>query len=579
MKRYASGKGLILSFGAIVAALIAAPNFSQSTTNIQSLPTATVRVTSRLLQVSVVVQKKGQPVSGLTKDDFALTDQGQPQTIAYFSEQTYDPSAPAAPAAAPAGTEQKTIFSNRFDQQSKIPSSVTVILLDALNTPPQEMAMARPEIVKFLHQLQPQDRVALYGLSTKLVVLHDFTNDSGSLLRTLNKSRLPNASQEGAANIAPTNTGDDTLDDFIDTANQRIADMQSMNRAETTTNVIAWIANSLANIPGRKNLVWISSGFPFQVSGTPGPQLLARRIRQINRGRTRAEPYRRFVKEIESAAEAVNNADLAIYPVDVRGIIPSAGTSASVATPDLPKPAGSRIRSAVGTPTAPPEGNHDSMNALADRTGGVAFYNTNNIHGSIRQAIDDSRHCYVLGYYPADTQFDGKFHEIKVKVKGSGEEVRFRRGYFAVPDAAKDSLRVQQTVQNALTSPFEDTQLGLTVAAHIGDAAGTKQLSAHVQLEGTQMRFQAVSDGWADNLQVIWVQFAADGKVLLAQGQMVGVGLSQQSYEQSQKPGVKVSRDLELPLKTETVKVRLIVAEAGTGAVGSVDIMLGAVGK
>jgi VWFA-related protein len=567
---------LVLAVCAITAFLVAAPQYSDSYADGQSQTLApTVRVTSRLLQVSVVVRKKGQPVTGLTKDDFTLTDQGQPQKIEYFSEQTYNSSASAPPAAA----AQKTVFSNRFDQQSKVPNSVTVILLDALNTPPQEMALARPEIVKFLQQLQPQDRVALYGLSTKLTVLHDFTNDTGSLLRTLDKSRLPNASQEAAADIAPTNTGDDTLDDFIDTANQRIADMQSINRAETTTNVIAWIANSLVNIPGRKNLVWVSAGFPFQVSGGPGAGVVSPANQANKPGPDEAEPYRRFVKEIESAAEAVNNANLAIYPVDVRGIIPSYGSSASVASPDLPKLKGSRDRPAVGTPSLPPSGNFDTMNELADRTGGIAFYNTNNIHGSIRQAIDDSRQCYVLGYYPADTQSDGKFHEIKLKVKGSGLDVRYRRGYVAAPDASTDPSRVQQTVQNALTSPFEDTQLGLTVEAHTGNAAGAPQLSAHVQLEGTQMRFQTVSDGWADNLQVVWVQFAADGKVLLAQGQVVGVGLSQQSYEQSQKPGVKVSRDLELPLKSETVKVRLIIVDVGSGAVGSVDIPLKAIGR
>jgi hypothetical protein len=135
-------------------------------------------------------------------------------------------------------------------------------------------------------------------------------------------------------------------------------------------------------------------------------------------------------------------------------------------------------------------------------------------------------------------------------------------------------LRVQQTLQNALTSPFEDTQLGLTVVARSETTAGVPQLSAHAQLEGAQMRFQPTSDGWADSLQIVWVQFAAGGKVLLVQGQTVGIGLSQQSYEQSQKSGVKVSRDLDLPLKNETVKVRLIVVDVGSGAVGSVDIPL-----
>jgi VWFA-related protein len=586
------GRHLSFALCALLALLCAPPDFPQPSANPQSQtqsqnppPPSAVRVTSRLIQVNVVVRKKGQPVTGLTKDDFSLTDQGQPQSIAYFSEQTYSPSAPPAPAPA---TAHPVVFSNRYDQQSAVPNSVTIILLDALNTPPQDMAMARPEIVKFLRQLQPQDRVALYGLSTNLVILHDFTSDTSSLLRALDQARLPNSYQPGAADVEPSGTGDDNLDAFIDAANQKIADMQTINRAEMTTNVMAWIANSVANIPGRKNLVWVSAGFPFQVSTALLPNVPPNVKNVPNLGGSSptnssnapgpddAQPYRRFLKEIESASEAVNNSNLAIYPVDARGIIPTLNMSVTSDTVAMPptnngKPSTRR----PGSPVAlPPRGNYDTMIELADRTGGEAFYNTNDINGSIRRAIDDSRQSYVLSYYPTDAQSDGKFHEIRLKVKESGLDVRYRRGYLAIPQASTDPLLLQQTVQNAVISPFEDSQLGLTVEAHPTTAAGAAQLSAHLQMEGAQMRFQQGADGWADDLQVVWVQLGVGGKVLLVQGQTVGIGLSQQSYEQSQKPGVKVSRDLDLPLKTETVKVRLIVVDGGSGAVGSVDIPL-----
>ncbi len=76
------------------------------------------------------------------------------------------------------------------------------------------------------------------------------------------------------------------------------------------------------------------------------------------------------------------------------------------------------------------------MNLLAERTGGRAFFNTNDIQGAIRRAIDDSRVTYVLGFNPDHGNWNGKFREIKIKVKRPDTNIRYRRGYFALADEA-----------------------------------------------------------------------------------------------------------------------------------------------
>ena len=76
----------------------------------------------------------------------------------------------------------------------------------------------------------------------------------------------------------------------------------------------------------------------------------------------------------------------------------------------------------------------DTMEALAQRTGGKAYYNSNDLKNAIRGAIDDSKVTYVLGYYPAHNTWDGKFHELKVQVDRKGANVRRRLGYFAFAD-------------------------------------------------------------------------------------------------------------------------------------------------
>jgi VWFA-related protein len=569
---------------ASVVFLVAPTGLAQSTAQqatTSAPPAQSLRVASRLVQVSVIVRHKGAPVTGLTKDDFTILDQNRPQKIAAVSEQSYEPDAKMADAP----KNSNAIFSNHFDPNSGAPSSVTIILMDALNTPRQDMAKARSEVAKFLRQLQPNERVALYGLSTNLYVIHDFTKDIQSLLTTLDQSKKgATAYQPSATEVDASNSGNDNLDAFMDSAIQHAADMQTINRAEMTANVMAAIANSVVNIPGRKNLVWVSGSFPFQIgtgssADDPQPRGLpsfasGSSPQAVTAGPDDTVQFRTFQKELEAASEAVNNANLAIYPVDARGLIGSSNVSADTHAPmPLPGMPGARSRrpTASAQPT-PPRENFDTMIVLAERTGGRAFYNSNDIEYSVRQALDDSRDSYVLDYYPADTQWDGTFHTIKVEVNRPGVDVRFRMGYFAIPDASTDPLRVEQMKQDAMSSPFQDTDLGLTVETHPGTASGTRQVSVRIGVDSNRLHFKQAGETWTDDLQIVWLQFGADGKPTSARTQSLTVSLSPEEYSQSQHGEVKITRDV--PLKNEAAKLRIVVRDVANGAIGSVDIPL-----
>ncbi len=568
-----------------VALLIASTGLAQSTapqSPASEPPAQTLRVSSRLVQVSVIVRHKSTPVTGLTKDDFTILDQNRPQKITAISEQSYEPS--AKPTDAPKNAN--AVFSNHFDPNSGAPSSVTIILMDALNTPRQDMAKARSEVAKFLQQLQPTEHVALYGLSTNLYVIHDFTSDIRSLLAALDQSKKgANAYQPSATEVEPSDTGNDNIDAFIDSANQHVADMRTINRAEMTANVMAAIANSVASVPGRKNLVWVSGSFPFQIgTGTSAddPQGAGRGSASVGgvspqantAGPDNTVQIRTFQKELEAASEAVNNANLAIYPVDARGLIGASNFSADKRSPTpMPgSPAARSRRPMNATQPAPARENFDTMIVLAERTGGRAFYNSNDIEYSVRQAVDDSRDSYVLDYYPADTQWDGTFHTIKVEVNRPGIDVRFRMGYFAIPDASTDPLRVEQMMQDAMSSPFQDTDLGLTVETHPGTVSGTRQISVQIGIDSNRLQFKKTGDLWLDDLQIVWLQFAADGKPASARTQSLTTSLTPEEYLQNQRGEVKITRDV--PLKNEATKLRIVVRDVSTGTIGSVDIPL-----
>jgi VWFA-related protein len=136
-----------------------------------------IQVTSRLIEVSVVVQEDGKPVSGLTQDDFELFEEGKPREIAFFSADSTKPSAPAV-------TLPPNAFSNRMAATSGA-RNATVILFDGLNTEIRDQIYAKNQVIAFLEQIQPEDHVAIFVLGQELHVLHDFTSDSRSLLAAL----------------------------------------------------------------------------------------------------------------------------------------------------------------------------------------------------------------------------------------------------------------------------------------------------------------------------------------------------------------------------------------------------------
>src|SRR6185295_5572873 len=110
--------------------------------------------------------------------------------------------------------------------------------------------------------------------------------------------------------------------------------------------------------------------------------------------------------DMDSAVRALNDSGVSVYPVDARGLMVAAGFSA--ASHSIPGGPG-----VISAALSEVNDNIDSMRALATRTGGRAAYNTNDLTGAIRQAIDDARVTYVLGYYSTDEVQDGRFREIK----------------------------------------------------------------------------------------------------------------------------------------------------------------------
>ncbi len=518
---------VLVSFG---GALFARQSVSQNPPAPRSSPTtseqppsdaATLRVTSRLVQVNVIVQDKdGNPVTDLTKDDFTLFDKGQQQQIALFAQPTHTASTISA-ASLP---DAPNFFSNRVEGSSERANSVTVILMDAVNTRFHDLAYVRARVVAFIHSLKPQDQVAIYLLTpSKLHTLHDFTNDRETLVRSVGG--------------APTDS-----DVAAKRANKLISDAFAesnyfykggrMGVVENTSQAMRQIAKNVANIPGRKSLVWISGGFPLYI-GESDP--IGARSQRYN-----------FSPLISVTAKMLANADLAVYPVDARGLWAPSGGRGYI----LP--------------------NFDSMIAIAEETGGHAYYNTNDISGSIRKAIDDSVSSYVLAYYPTHNNWDYSFRSINVKLTRKGLQLRYRTGYYAIPDSNDGNGMRDQLISNAIRSPIQMLDLGLEVHADANVTVNGREIKAQVRVDPSQMHFEKTGERWTDSLDVVWAGLGADGRVIERDGDRVALQSEQSGYDEIQRTGFSFTQKIRLT--KESVEMRLVVRDQGTGAIGSVNI-------
>ena len=507
-----------------------------------------VRVTTRLVEINVIVHdRKGQPVADLTKDDFTILDQGQPQKITHFSVEsalTPKPSAKPAPKLPP------STFTNRPELRDSAPAAVTAILLDGLNTRFEDQAYARQQLVKFLTtQVQPSDRVALYTLGRNIRVLHDFTSDASSLLRALARQRGEHAADLDASEPADSDTGVEELDAWLNEINQNMAEFYTRNRVRTTLDALQAIAQHMARIPGRKNLIWVSGGFPFSMG-----------LDNMSPGTGERTT---FSDEMEITGRTLNSASLAIYPVDARGLVGIPEFSASNRKADL-KGGSKALRQIQKT--------HETMEILAERTGGKAFYNSNDIKGAVRRAIDDSRVTYVVGYHPSHNRWDGEWREIKVKVNRPRVNLAYRRGYHALADRPVTERDRKTALQEALWSTLEATSIGLTVNVRAVSQPQPDMLRVTMGIDSRNVNLEERDGRWTGKLDLLFVQQGGTASRVSAFHDTLDLKLNPETYRTVVQKGIYLAKNIQR--LAGAGELRLVVRDASTGAVGSLNIPL-----
>lgn len=124
------------------------------------------------------------------------------------------------------------------------------------------------------------------------------------------------------------------------------------------------------------------------------------------------------------------------------------------------------------------------MDEIAKRTGGKAFYETNDLKNAIRLAMDDSKTTYTLGFYPNPVEFNGKFRTLKVRVVGRSDvRLRYREGYIELPEPSRNESGRRARLQNAAWSPLDANAIGLSAKIEPVQEIGGADRLEHLQLK------------------------------------------------------------------------------------------------
>jgi len=513
----------------------------------------TFRSTTHLVQVNVIVRHKGEPVTTLKKEDFKLYDNGKLQTISTFSVESSDGKLPASPIKLPPG-----VYTNKLMSKPGTPQSVTVILLDTQHSNLQDQMFGRQQVVKFLQTIRPEDRVALYILNGRgLKVMHDYTTDSTDLLRALNAfsdgKTLPDLSQNQNMSFG---TDMISLNNWMMTGTTGIErDMYMVQAVQGTLKVIEFIANHLASLPGRKNLIWVSSGFPLTMG-----------FNSIEEFNDPTREHRTFNEEITETVKAVNHANVAIYPVDVRGLVADSRFSADRQKIDLaPKLSMGAIVE-----------HQQTMEEMASRTGGKAFYNTNDLKKAIRDAISDASTTYTLGFYPANENYDGKFHKFTVKAEhaGFGYDVRYRKGYFDFQNKPTDERMRKTEIADAVLSPLDSSALGVSVGTARTDKPAPNSMVMRLMVDAPGIGLSQQGDLMKGQLNVFIVQKNDRGNQFNGQQDKIELTFSKDKYEKLMKDGALILPDRTVPLVPQATQLRIVVRDEASGTLGSITVPL-----
>ena len=555
----------------------------------------TLKTSARLVNVEVIaLDKKGKPVTGLAASDFALQDNGRPQTVRFFSA----PSLATAPASANPASTAGQPNPDSFSNQPEAPTSnhaapdSTILLIDSSNLAWADFSNVRRQMLTFLKTLPSAEPVGIYVLDSHgFKILNEPTPDHARIEQTL-ATWIPDAASLAQAQDAERRNLQQF--DYVHSIYDLTAVNGNANRpAESYTSgsadaglfssptdpqlmslgsgpgrdsllFLELIARHLAALPGHKNLVWVTSN-----------NVLADNLSQA------AARQEQGSEHIDSLAarvqEPLNDAHVSLYPLDAsqletaaigadigtRNVLAVGYTDRDARTSALGDAAGGqapgRDIARMQQDVKPIQG---VFRDLASATGGRALRRAGDIAGELDDIVRSGDAAYLLSFTP-DTQPDDHYHTISLTVPNrKGIRLQYRTGYLyrKQPDTIRDQFR------QALWSAADVSDLPLQ-ASPVVDANG---LLLKVVVGPAELSPVQGGNRWNDFLDFFIVNRDDVNRKAQVQGERIALHLRDQTWQKVQQQGLAFDQHLgSLPA---TGTLRLIAIDERSGKLGTLTI-------
>jgi VWFA-related protein len=515
----------------------------------------------------VVTDKKGNPIQGLTKDDFTVREDGTPQTITTFEAielpSTPPPVAPPRPRVSTniaAGTQMGRTF---------------VVLFDDIHLTPFQAHRAKGAVGEFLTTgVREGDRVTLVATgggvwwSTRMMAGRE---ELLGMVKRLDGRNIPDTSPERMTDfealrihiyrdpivmervrrrydsygvttrgLGQSEDATRSMEDPFVTGKASEVYYQASTRMRISLEVVERVLDSLATTKGRKSLILVSQGFIYD------PNL----------------------DEFKRVVQTSRRSNTAIYFLDTRGLdaMPMAMTA------QFGPPIDSRDVGALFSENI--EASEGAESVAAD-SGGFSVKNSNDLNKGILRIANETRLYYLVGYNPTNTAQDGKFRKIDVKVAQKGVQIRARKGYYAPLAGGKSALdKKQKTVdpdiQAALDSPYEVDQIPLRMTAYSFDETllGKAAVVVATDVDIRSFSFEEKEGRFLDTAEFLLIVAHRETGEFFRYDQKVDMKLLPATLDRMKKAWLPIVRDFEL--KPGGYQAKIVVRDKNSGRIGTV---------
>jgi VWFA-related protein len=572
----------ILPLGAATVLLAA-----QAASQTQAPPSVTFQVEVNYVDVdAIVTDENGNFISGLTREDFEVFEDGKSQKIEMFSYVDLPVEAPDR-----FGTLDRPVSADARSNATPFDGRVYVLVLDDLDISPLRTSLVKKWAREFVERhLGSNDIAAVVHTSGRPDATQDFTSDRRLLLAAIDKfigRRFRSAAVEALERHYQrqlTKGLGDRDDELAPDPGAAIADaaapidvrdMERDQRAHAVLDTLKNLGDFLAGVRGRRKAVLLfSEGLEMPMS-------------EIYGIRTSTDVVGAIKDAITSAARSNVN----FFALDPRGLIGMTTEFIELAgsgAPDVATGAFGALTAQQGLMTDI-RVSQDSLRTLAEETGGFAAVNTNALGTAFERIVDANSRYYVLGYYPPAPARDGRFHRIEVRVKRPGLRVSARRGYASPRGRtpaerkrdeetrrARDARRgaVNNTspeLRDALNAPLQQSGLTFTMqAAPFKHTQKEASVALTIEFDGEPFPFATSDDGaLATNMiELSFFGINQDGRAQRSTRSQFNLTLRPESLKRVKTGGLRVIP--RMTLEPGRYQIRVGARESVGSRVGTV---------